>query len=144
MTSRPRSCLDGGATDSLPSTIVDLTSAAHPAILREGAISSAEVSEVLGISLPRGVPHRNPIAPATAHVHDEAGTSAAAFGTTVIARATFRWYPPDSGSLERHHIFPAGGIDIVLPQGMKRLDEHSALPADDQAVSHLAGHHVAG
>ena len=39
--------LDGGTTGDLPSTIVDLTTASRPAILREGAISSADISEVL-------------------------------------------------------------------------------------------------
>jgi L-threonylcarbamoyladenylate synthase len=45
--------LDGGTSGNLPSTIVDL-STRHPAILREGAISSTEVSDVLELPLPSG------------------------------------------------------------------------------------------
>ncbi|MBC2637797.1 threonylcarbamoyl-AMP synthase [Rhodococcus wratislaviensis] len=69
--------LDGGATGNLPSTIVDLSASRHPTILREGAISRAEISDVLELPLPAGprALHRNSIAPATARVHDLPGTT---------------------------------------------------------------------
>jgi tRNA A37 threonylcarbamoyladenosine synthetase subunit TsaC/SUA5/YrdC len=44
--------LDGGpATEGIASTIVDLTGA-EPRILREGAVSTAQVVEVLGREVP--------------------------------------------------------------------------------------------
>ncbi|HWN32417.1 MAG TPA: Sua5/YciO/YrdC/YwlC family protein, partial [Pseudonocardia sp.] len=44
--------LDGGpATEGVASTIVDLTSG-EPRILREGAVSAAQVAEVLGREVP--------------------------------------------------------------------------------------------
>ena len=46
--------LDGGMTGDLPSTIVDLSTSRQPAILREGAISSAEISDVLALPLSTG------------------------------------------------------------------------------------------
>ena len=46
--------LDGGMTGDLPSTIVDLSTSRQPVILREGAISSAEISDVLALPLSTG------------------------------------------------------------------------------------------
>lgn len=44
--------LDGGpSADPVPSTIVDLTGS-DPLVLREGAITADQISEVLGIAVP--------------------------------------------------------------------------------------------
>jgi L-threonylcarbamoyladenylate synthase len=44
--------LDGGASvDGQPSTVVDVSRAGHPRVLRDGAISRAKIAQVLGIAL---------------------------------------------------------------------------------------------
>ncbi len=119
--------LDGGASRiGLESTIVDLRDPANPQILRPGAISAADISDVLGVrvvarAVGRATKARAQIAPGLLSRHYSPRTP-----VTLHSGLTLRDVPRSPGKKREAWVFLAKPTG-KLPQNVFWLDRHGRL-----------------